>query len=129
MFDQRRFFHCVSLDSPPGQAGGFAHTLCFQPTFHPESECLERYEALRRQALEPGGGSCPADLEVAFIECQGLADWLAAGPPCPSKVVILSKEQLPKLQEPQSPSGVLVLALVGLVLGNRQEEQDDRANG
>jgi hypothetical protein len=66
---------------------------------------------------------------MAFIECQGLAAWLAAGPSCPSRVMVLPEEPLPKLPDSQSPSQDLVLALVDLVLGDRQEEQDDRANG
>jgi hypothetical protein len=43
--------------------------------------------------------------------------------------VVPPEEHLPKLQGLQAPSGGLVLALVDLVLRNRQEEQDDRANG
>jgi hypothetical protein len=66
---------------------------------------------------------------MAFIECQGLAAWIAAGPSCPSSAVIPPEEPLPKLRGPQAPSDGLVLALVDLVLRNRQEEQDGRANG
>jgi hypothetical protein len=84
---------------------------------------------LRRQALEGEGSSCHADLEVAFIECQGLAAWIAAGPSCLSSTVIPPEEHLPKLKEPPSPSSGMVLALVDLVVSNRQEEQDGRANG
>jgi hypothetical protein len=79
--------------------------------------------------LEPEDNTCHADLEVAFIECQGLAGWIAAGPPCPSSAEVTPEEQLLKQQEPQSPSSNLVLALVDLVLGDRQEEKDGRVNG
>jgi hypothetical protein len=84
---------------------------------------------LRRQALEGVGSTCHADLEMAFIECQGLAGWIAAGPSCPSGAMIPPEEHLPKLRGAQVPSDGLVLALVDLVVSNRQEEQDDRANG
>jgi hypothetical protein len=83
------------------------------------SECLERYEALRRQALELGDRNCPADLEVAFIESQGLAAWIVAGPPGPSHTLIMPEEPLPKLPDSQSPPQDLVLALVDLILGDR----------
>jgi hypothetical protein len=65
---------------------------------------------------------------VAFIECQGLAAWIAAGPPGPTSAVIPAEERLPKLKEPPSLSSGMVLALVDLVLSNGQEEQDGRAN-
>jgi hypothetical protein len=43
--------------------------------------------------------------------------------------MVLPEEPFSKLPDSQLPSQDLVLALVDLVLGDRQEEQDDRANG
>src|SRR5271157_10780 len=116
-------------------------------TVRSRSDCQERYEALRCQALqsdrsfteehstrqsEAEGSPCHEGPELAFIEQQGLAAWIAAGSSGASakfsglsgmavpveSLLHVADEQLPKLQDVRSSSGELVLALADLVLGN-----------
>jgi len=90
------------------------------------SECLARYEILRRQVLESGDDPHPNGLELAFIQRQGLAAWLEYAPdnlpPGPVSVDL----QTPGQGEAETPSRNLVLALTDLILGDRQEAQDGR---
>lgn len=110
-------------------------------------DCRGRYEALRCQVLqsdysfteehstrqsEAGGSSSHGGLELAFIEQQGLAAWIAAGSSGSSAkggglsgmavpvegLLHVADEPLPKLQDVRSSSGELVLALADLVLGD-----------
>jgi hypothetical protein len=76
------------------------------------SECLFRYELLRCQALETGDASGPLALELAFIEREGLAAWMA-----------VAWSEPPVARDPAlaDPSHDLVLALADLVLGDREE--------
>ena len=98
-------------------------------------DCRERYEALRGQALqsllhsEAGDSSCHEGLELAFIEQQGLAAWIAARSSGSFGMAVaverlrqVADEQLPKLQDVRSYSGKLVLALADLVLGDSAGE-------
>jgi hypothetical protein len=84
--------------------------------------CRIQYEILRCQALEPGKISNCNALEMAFIECQGLAAWIAYVPPGLSPGATW-----PDLQtiDAENPDRDLILALADLVFGNRLEEQDD----
>lgn len=87
---------------------------------------LEQYEALRRQALEPRPADLPGHnrLELALIERQGLAAWAVHA----SKSAAPTDLQALELREAAPPPQDLVLALVDLVLGDRQEVQDGRSD-
>jgi hypothetical protein len=91
-----------------------------------ESECLARYEILRRQVLESGDDPHPNGLELAFIERQGLAAWMAYGPDNLPPDAVSADLQMSGPGEAGTPSHTLVLALADLVLGDRQEAQDGR---
>lgn len=89
------------------------------------AECEKQYEILRRQALEPGETTTCNGLELAFIERRGLAAWMAYVPPCPPPGAGSADLQI---AETETPGCDLILALAALVLGDRLEEQDDRAD-
>lgn len=76
------------------------------------SECLFRYEIIRCQALEATELSGSQAFEMAFIERQGLAAWMAAGwsdlSDCGEKGI-------------GNADNELVPALADLVLGDREE--------
>ena len=76
------------------------------------SECLFRYELIRCQALESGELSRSLALEMAFLERQGLAAWMAADW---SKLWAASESEVVESNHD------LVLALADLVLGDREE--------
>ena len=82
------------------------------------SECLEEYEILRRQALESADRFGPDGVELAFIERWGLAAWVKGGLPRRVSRVAPEDRQTPAPRD-------LILALAGLVLGDRQEAQDE----
>ena len=89
-------------------------------------ETLNQYENLRHQALEPAQGD-PAALQglgVAFIDRQGLAAWVEG----PAENAIPADGWTPERREAVAAPPDLVLALVDLVLGDRKEVQDGRAN-
>ncbi len=90
-----------------------------------ESETQSRYEALRRQALEPLSPAGGQSLELGFIERQGLAAWLARGPEglLDSTASPNSPTHAPTEGAPRSD---LVLVLTDLILGDRQEQCDGR---
>jgi hypothetical protein len=85
------------------------------------AECTLQYEILRRQVLEPGEISSCNALEMAFIECRGMAAWLAYVPPCLATGGTLVDGPT---AETESPGHDLILALADLVLGDCLEEQD-----
>ena len=89
-------------------------------------DTLDQYENLRHQALEleQGDLSTFQGLGVAFIERQGLAAWVAG----PSENAVLVDGWTPEHHEVVTAPPDLVLALVDLVLGDRKEVQDGRAN-
>jgi hypothetical protein len=93
-----------------------------------ESECLARYEILRRQVLKSGDDPHPISLELAFIQRQGLAAWVEYGPDCLPGGAVSVDLQTPEPGEAETPSHNLVLALADLVLGDRQEAQDGRSD-
>ena len=80
------------------------------------SECLLRYELLRCQALEAGEPSSSLALEMAFIERQGLAAWIAADW---NRFSATGENEVGETTLRQS-SHDLVLALVELVIGDRE---------
>ena len=92
------------------------------------SECLARYEILRRQVLEFGDDPHPNGLELAFIERQGLAAWMEYGPDNLPPDAVSADLQMSGPGEVKTPSHTLVLALADLVLGDRQEAQDGRSD-
>jgi len=75
-------------------------------------ECLFRYEIIRCQAMEATELSGSQAFEMAFIECQGLAAWIAADWSHPSAAENASTPHL---------LGDLVPVLADLVLGEREE--------
>ena len=84
-----------------------------------------QYEILRCQALEIGENSDCNGLEMAFIECRGLAAWIAYVPPDLSPGATMAGLQT---SETENPGSDLILALAELVLGDRLEEQDDQTD-
>ena len=88
------------------------------------AECEKQYETLRRQALDTGKTTTGNGLELAFIERRGLAAWIEYVPPCPPPGAASVDLQI---AETETPGYDLILALAALVLGDRLEEQDDRA--
>ena len=92
------------------------------------SECLARYEILRRQVLEFGDDPHPNGLELAFIERQGLAAWMEYGPDSPPSNAVSDDLQMSGPGEVETSNHALVLALADLVLGDRQEAQDGRSD-
>ena len=93
-----------------------------------ESECLALYEILRCQVLESGDSPPLNGLELAFIERQGLAAWMAYGPDNLPPDAVSADLQMSGPGEVETPSHTLVLALADLVLGDRQEAQDGRSD-
>ena len=93
----------------------------------PTCECGNRYESLRRQALEGNGTSGCNGLELAFIECQGLVAWMERGL-YPAIGAASADQQTRVAGGAEPPQRDLIVILADLVLGNRQEEQDERAN-
>jgi len=91
-------------------------------------ECVEQYELLRRQALEPGDSCAHNGLEVAFIERWGLAAWIERGLPFQVGSAAPTDGRTPELREAESAPRDLILALADLVLGDRQEAQDGRSD-
>jgi hypothetical protein len=96
------------------------------PAVRSALETLNQYETLRHQALESAQGEPPAlqRLGVAFIERQGLAAWVEG----PAENAISVDGWTPEHREAVATPPDLVLALVDLVLGDRKEVQDGRAN-
>lgn len=84
-----------------------------------KTECARQYEILRRQALEAGENSNGNGLEIALIESRGLAAWISYVPPGVRSV---------QMTEAETMDCDLILAFAELVLGDRLEEQDDRAD-
>jgi len=82
----------------------------------------EHYERLRHLALEDDGAEVAVSdrLELAFIEQQGLAAWAEACLAGSLPVVFQEGE----MREPVSSADGLVLALVELIVGCRQEVKD-----
>jgi hypothetical protein len=87
---------------------------------------LNQYESLRHQALEgvPDNSQPLQGLGVAFIERQGLAAWVEGPADDAAPVDSWTPERHPAVTAPPD----FVLALVDLVLGDRKEVQDGRAN-
>lgn len=92
------------------------------------SEYGNRYERLRRQALESSGTPDRLGLELAFVERQGLAAWMEHGVDDPAVGADSADQQTCGSGETEPLQRDLIVILADLVLGNRQEEQDERAN-
>ena len=86
------------------------------------NQLQERYERLRHLALEANGaeGAVSDRLELAFIEHQGLAAWVEVHLAGSLPAVFQETE----MRECVSTPDGLVLALVELVVGCRQEVKD-----
>jgi hypothetical protein len=79
-------------------------------------ESLERYEALRLQVLKPAAGT--PNLEVAWIECQGLAAWIERGPGNP----VPSGE--PGVRLEKDTTSELVIVLADFIVGRANEVEN-----
>ena len=89
------------------------------------SDAQNRYETLRRQALESQSPARRQGLELGFIERQGLAAWLARGPEglLDNTASLNSPTHAPT---EGTSRGDLVLILTDLILGDPQEQCDGR---
>lgn len=69
----------------------------------------------------PGENTIDRALEMAWLECRGLAAWLAYVPPGTTRSDLPTDLTAP-------PGDNLIRSLANLVLGDRPEVQDDRAD-
>jgi hypothetical protein len=86
------------------------------------AECTRQYEILRGLALEAGENSNGNALELAYLECRGLAAWMAYVPPGPAPGAAPVGLQTADVE---SPGCDLILSLANLVLGDRLEAQNE----
>ena len=82
------------------------------------AECAKQYEILRSMALEIGENATGNALELAYLECRGVAAWMAYVPPG------AVRGEIPTV-EAATPDCDLIRSLANLVLGDRLEAQDD----
>jgi len=75
--------------------------------------------------LEPSDLASRAGLERAFIERQGLVAWMEGRLDIPATSAVSGDPQPPGSSQAEAPRRDLILVLVDLVRGDRQEEHDD----
>lgn len=85
-------------------------------------ECQEQYEILRSQALKPTAEevSGPKNIDVAFIECQGLVAWIEGGPESDLPTDGLATVS----QQARILAGDLVSVLANFIVGQPQEAEN-----
>jgi hypothetical protein len=81
-------------------------------------ECARQYEILRSLALETGEDTTGNMLEMAYLECRGVAAWMTYVPPGAVRDDIQTVGAA-------TPEGDLIRSLANLVLGDRLEARDD----
>ena len=90
-----------------------------------------QYEILRQQVLggsdltHCGGGCNCCSQEVAWIEHQGMAAWIAHAQDCLAQGAVAVAPPSLAMKEGKPSENELVLVLADLVLGDRQEQDRD----
>lgn len=77
--------------------------------------------------MEPSGLSSRNGLELTFIKRQGLTAWMERGPDSQAADTVSADTQAREPEQAMPLRRDLILALVDLVVGDRQEEQDGRS--
>jgi hypothetical protein len=81
----------------------------------------DRYEAVRRQALD---GDTGAGWGLALVERQGLVAWMRAWPPdtSPSPLPVLAQESDRSCSLPSDLCGQIASVMADMILSHRQQE-------
>jgi hypothetical protein len=74
--------------------------------------------------LDPSTPSSRSGLELAFIERQGVAAWMERALDGAAASAVLADPQIREPGQAESPRRDLILVLMDLVMGDRQEEHD-----
>lgn len=85
-----------------------------------------QYEILRQQVLAGSDLTDCCGQEVAWIEHQGMAAWMAHAQDCLAQGAVAVAPPSLALKQDKPSANDLVLVLADLVLGDRQEQDRDR---
>lgn len=85
-----------------------------------------QYEILRQQVLAGSDLTTAVGQEVAWIEHQGMAAWVAHAQDCLAQGAVAVAPPSLAMKQDKPSENDLILVLADLVLGDRQEQHRDR---